>query len=84
MRLFAEVSDEGLLSKLMHELGSTFYRVVSDEGCYEVVYFSANKIVRFVGKLSEQMAKLIKANGYEVASIEIDETTDRVRIVQSR
>jgi len=82
LRLFAEVSDEELLSKLMHELGSLFYRQLSDEGMYEVVYHSSNKTVRYQGKLSENMAKIVKNCGYPVSSIEIDEVSQTVKISQ--
>jgi hypothetical protein len=81
VRLFAEVSDEELLGKLMHELGSTFYRQ-TEQGVYEIVYFSANRIVRYHGKLTEKMAELIKASGYKVARIEIDEISQTVKISQ--
>lgn len=82
MRLFAEVLSEELLGKLMHELGSLFYRQLNEEGAYEVVYHSANKTVRYKGKLSENMAKIVKSCGYQVSDIQIDQVSQTVKISQ--
>ena len=81
MKLFAEITDEDLFFKLMHELGCTLYRVVGN-GEHEIVYFSGTKIVHFRGKVSDSNKELLKAGGWEVQAIEVDDVEGLVKITQ--
>ena len=81
MKLFAEITDEDLLFKLLHELGCTFYRLVGN-GETEVVYFSGSKIVHFKGKLQEKNGNVLKATAWEVKRLEVDALEGKVTIEQ--
>jgi len=81
MKLFAKINEADLLFKLMHELGSTFYRHVGDE-IVEIAYFSSNRAVYFKGKLSKEEVKTLEATAWKVAKIEIDEFEGIVKIEQ--
>lgn len=81
LRLTARITDEDLFFKLMHELGTTLYRPVGN-GETEIVYFSGSKLVYFKGKLNDGHREMLKANGWEVKRIEVDEVEGRVHIEQ--
>jgi len=81
MRLVAEISDADLLFSLLHSLGSTFY-VEKDKGQVEVLYFSGNRIVHYTGKLDKDKMELLRAMGWRVKHIEVDEATGTVKITQ--
>ena len=81
-QLIAQVSDPDLLRKSMHELGTVFYQTDGDDNITKVVYFSGSRVVEFVGKVDEELSKFVRAMGYRVNSIEIDEIQGYVKIVQ--
>jgi len=81
MKLYAEITDADLLFKLMHVLGTTFYRLVGD-GEIEVVYFSGEKIAHFKGKLEPERLKVLEGSAWKVESIVIDEINGTVKIKQ--
>ena len=49
---------------------------------YEIVYFSGSRIARYTGKADEKLVKLVRACGYEVNSIEVDEFSGTVKVTQ--
>jgi len=81
-QLVAKISDAELLRKSMHELGTVFYQADDNDNITKVVYFSGSRVVEFVGKADESLAKCVKALGHKVNSIEVDEFQGFVRIVQ--
>jgi len=82
LQLLAKITDAELLRKSMHELGTVFYQADGDGNIVKVVYFSGSRVVEFVGKVDEALARRVKAEGHKVDSIEVDEFQGFVRIVQ--
>ncbi|MEM0313192.1 MAG: hypothetical protein QXQ41_01395 [Candidatus Bathyarchaeia archaeon] len=82
LQLLAKITDAELLRKSMHELGTVFYQADSEDNITRVVYFSGSRVVEFVGKVDEALAKCVKALGHRVDSVEVDEFQGFVRIVQ--
>jgi hypothetical protein len=84
LQLLARVREEQLFLKCIHELGTIFYTVDSKGVVEEVAYFSGSRIVLFQqpNGLSEQLAQRIKAEGFKVDRLEIDEAQGYVKIVQ--
>lgn len=80
MKLIAEIKDPQLLLSLTHRKGSTFY-MVKDE-LWEIIYYSGNKIVHFVGNLDEEQARLIRALGTECEAVQFDPFQDLCMILQ--
>jgi hypothetical protein len=84
MKLMAKVTDEELFRKWTHELGTILYTIDSQGVIKKVVYHSGSKTV-ILSKpqgISEQLAHLVKGEGFLVDELEIDEMEDYVRIVQ--
>ena len=81
-QLIAQVSDPDLLRKSMHELGTVFYQTDDKDNVVLIVYFSGSRIVRYNGKVDEELSKFVRAMGYRVNSIEIDEIQGFIKIVQ--
>jgi hypothetical protein len=84
LQLLARVREEQLFLKCIHELGTIFYTVDSNGVVDEVAYFSGSRIVLFQkpNGLTEQLAQRIKAEGFNVDRLEIDEVQGYVKIVQ--
>ena len=84
MKLMAKVTDEELFRKWTHELGTILYTIDGQGVIKRVVYHSGSKTV-ILSKpkgISEQLAHLVKGEGFLVDELEIDEMEDYVRIVQ--
>jgi hypothetical protein len=83
-QLIAKISDEQLFLKCIHELGTLFYTVDAQGVVDQVAYFSGSRIVvlNIPNGFSEQLAKRIKAEGFLVDKLEIDEVQGYVKIVQ--
>lgn len=82
LQLVAKISDAELLRKNIHELGTVFYQKDGEGSIVKVVYFSGSRVIEYNGKVDENLAKRIKAEGHAVHVIEIDESQGFVRIVQ--
>jgi len=82
LQLLAKITDAELLRKSMHELGTVFYQADGEGNITKVIYFSGSRVVEFVGKVDEALAKCVKALGHRVDSVEVDEFQGFVRIVQ--
>jgi len=84
LQLIARISDEQLFLKCIHELGTLFYTVNGEGIVDKVAYFSGSRIVvlNMPDGLSEDVAKRIKAEGFRVDQLEIDEAQGYVKIVQ--
>ena len=84
LQLIAKISDEQLFLKCIHELGTLFYTVNGQGVVDQIAYFSGSRIVvlNIPNGLSEQLAKRIKAEGFPVDKLEIDEIQGYVKIVQ--
>jgi len=81
MKLFAKISDPGLLLKSLCELGTAFYRRL-EGGVYEAIYFSGSRTIYFRGELSRQQLKSLKALAYPAESISLDEEEGTVEVSQ--
>lgn len=81
MKLVAEIKEAELLFKMVHTLGTTFYRPVGN-GEFEVVYFSGEKIVHFFGRLSEEQVKSLEHTGWKASEISVNEVEGEVKIRQ--
>ena len=68
----------------MHEQGTLFYQRDPQGNINRIVYFSTSRIVDYAGEVDEVLAKLIRADGHLVQSIEIDESRDSITILQSK
>ena len=81
MKLFAKISDPGLLLKSMNEAGTAFYRVV--EKCLvEALYYSTSRTIYFMGELSKEQLKTLRAFAIEVESFRIDEFNGVIEVSQ--
>ena len=84
-QLFLDAKDENLFRKATSELGTVFYRIVDQtKSECEVAYFSGSRLAKFHGVVSEAFANYVKAIGFKVDVIEIDEFAGTVKIVQTR
>jgi hypothetical protein len=81
-QLVARITDVELLRKSIHELGTVFYQIDGEGNVTKVVYFSGSRVVEFVGKIDEALARRVKAEGHKVGSIEVDEFQGFVKIIQ--
>ena len=66
----------------MHERGTIFYQQNSEGNISRIVYFSTSRIIDYAGKADEALARLIKAEGHLVETIELDEFRDSITILQ--
>jgi len=80
MKLIAEIRDPQLLLSLTHRKGSTFY--MEKDGLWEVLYYSGNKVVHYVGKLDEAQAKEIREIATECEAVQFDAMHDICMIIQ--
>ena len=81
MRLFAKITDAELMWKSMHELGTTFYRMLSRDEV-EILYFSGNRAIHFKGRMSQNGIEKLKALAFPVSRIELNESLGVVKIEQ--
>jgi len=84
LQLIAKISDEDLFLKCVHERGTIFYTVNGQGVIDQVTYFSGSRIVVLTKSdgVSEQLAQRVKAEGFQVNRLEIDEVQGYVKIVQ--
>ena len=84
LQLIAKISDEQLFLKCIHERGTIFYTVDANTVVYQVAYFSGSRIVILtkLNGLSEEVASRIKAEGFLVDRLEIDEAQGYIKIFQ--
>jgi len=81
-QLVAKITDVELLRKSIHELGTVFYETNGEGNITRVVYFSGSRVVEFVGKVDDALARRVRAEGHRVELIEVDELQGFVRVVQ--
>ena len=84
LQLIAKISDEGLFLKCIHELGTIFYTLNAQGAIDQVTYFSGSRIVLLTASngISEQLAQRVRAEGFLVNRLEIDEALGYVKIIQ--
>ena len=83
MQLIGVVKDRELFADNISRFGKLFYRE-NAEGCItDVVYFSGTRALKYVGGIDQELAAIIKAQGFKVESLEFDEKKGVVRISQS-
>jgi len=81
-QLLAKITDQELLQKSIHELGTVFYVTDEKHNIVKVVYFSGSRLVEYTGTVDENFAKRLQAEGHKVNLIEVDEVQGYVKIVQ--
>jgi hypothetical protein len=81
-QLLARITDQDLLQKSIHELGTVFYVADEKSNIVKVVYFSGSRLVEYTGSVDEDLAKRLQAEGHRVNLIEVDEIQGYVKIVQ--
>ena len=85
-QLFLDTRNEELFRKATSELGTIFYRQLDGDGVkepltFEIVYFSGSRIARYTGRAGKKLVDLVRAIGYEVDIIEIDEFSGTLKIL---
>lgn len=81
-QLIAKITDQELLRKSIHELGTVFYVTDEKHNIVKVVYFSGFRLVEYTGAVDENFAKRLQVEGHKVNLIEVDEVQGYVKIVQ--
>jgi len=81
-QLIAKITDQELLRKSIHELGTVFYVTDEKHNIVKVVYFSGSRLVEYTGTVDENFAKRLQVEGHKVNLIEVDEVQGYVKIVQ--
>jgi hypothetical protein len=84
LQLYAKIDDPKLLKKSIHERGSVFFHTDNEGNIVKVVYFSGLRVVEYNGNVDEKLAMLIRAEGFAVDLLEVDEFQDSIRIVQGK
>ena len=83
MSLFAKIRNPELLKHSLHELGTIFYTIDEHGNIDKVAYFSGSRIVLYEGEqLPEELAKLIRNEGFQVKTLEFDEITKSLKVIQ--
>jgi hypothetical protein len=80
-QLFLSTSDPDLFRKATSELGTIFYRWLTDKEL-EIVYFSSSRIARFTGAPDDKLKQFVHACGHEASIIELDEFSGTLKIMQ--
>ena len=68
----------------MHEKGVTLFQENPQGIITRIVYFSTSRVVDFEGVLGEAFANIIRADGFRVESINLDEPYDSLQILQAK
>jgi len=83
MSLFARIKDAELLKHSLHELGTIFYTMDDKGNIEKVAYFSGSRIVLYEGEqLPEELARLIRNEGFQFKTLEFDEITKSLKVIQ--
>lgn len=81
--LLARITDQDLFAKLMHELGTIIYSTDEKGRIDRVAYFSGSRIVLFEPlNIDENLTQRIKAEGFHVDDLEVDEAFGTIKIHQ--
>jgi len=85
-RLSGEIKDPELFRSIMDggldRGGRVFYREDDGGNIVEVVYFSGAKRVLYSGKIDQEFANRIRADGSKVKILEFDDDQGILKIVQ--
>ena len=82
MQLIGKVKDRQLFTDNISRFGKLFYRENPERQIRDVVYFSGTRALKYVGEIDQELAAIIKAQGFKVESLEFDEKKGVVRISQ--
>lgn len=72
IQMVAETRDPEFFRKTINEMGSIAYTMDEQGNVKEAIYFSGSRLIRLTGKIAEETAKIIKAEGYPFKEIDID------------
>ena len=85
-RLSGEIKDKELFKCIMdggiERGGKVFYREDDQGNITEVTYFSGGKMIHYTGKIDQEFATRIRADGSKVKILEFDDDQGILRIVQ--
>jgi len=81
LRLFAKVSEPGLLLRSLNEAGVAFYRKL-EGGRVEAVYFSASRTIYFVGAMEPVEFEALRAQAYQAKAFRVNEQRGEVEVSQ--
>ena len=81
MRLFAKVSEAGLLLRSLNEAGVAFYRRL-EGGRVEAVYFSASRTIYLVGVMEPGEFEALRAQAYQAKAFRVNEQRGEVEVSQ--
>jgi len=82
MQLVGTVRDRQLFTENISKFGKLFYREEQGGRIVDVVYFSGTRAMKYVGEIDQELAAVIKAQGFKVESLEFDEKKGVVRVSQ--
>lgn len=82
VELVGNVKEWKLFRDAMHKLGRLFYRENKEGKIIEVVYCSNEKGLRYTGEITQEIAALIRAEGWKVDTLEFDEDRGIIKIEQ--
>ncbi|MEM3788303.1 MAG: hypothetical protein QXN95_00340 [Candidatus Bathyarchaeia archaeon] len=85
-RLEGEVKDWKLFESYMEagakNGGKVFYREDENGNIVEAVYFSGAKKLAYIGEITEENAKIIRACGYKVKEVSYNAEQGILKIIQ--
>jgi hypothetical protein len=81
LRLFAKVSEPGLLLRSLNEAGVAFYRRL-EGGRVEAVYFSASRTIYFLGEMEPGQLESLRAQAFQARAFRVNEARGEVEVSQ--
>ena len=84
VEVVGRINDWKLFREAVHKLGKLFYTEDENGNIQDVIYCSREKGLKYVGPISQEIAKIIRAEGWKVDVLEFDEDRQLVKIVQGK
>ena len=84
IQLVAEINDPELQAKSLDTRGTMFYKQDKQGKITEVAYFSTSRTILYSGKVNENLAALIRVQGYQADTLEVDRQRGILLIVQKK
>lgn len=83
IQLAAKVTDPELLNKSINKEGTLFYQQDLKGYITRIVYFSVSRVIEYEGPVDQKLAELVRAQGYQADTIEMDKHLSLIRITQT-
>ncbi|MCJ7423586.1 hypothetical protein MUP01_04870 [Candidatus Bathyarchaeota archaeon] len=84
IQLIAEIRDPELLAKSLDSRGTMFYKKDKQGNITKIAYFSTSRIILYNGDVDENLAALVRVEGYEADVLEVDRLRGTLRIIQKK